>query len=236
MKQYINDFTSTVQTYYRELKKYKPLRKEDEKELLKQAKYSIKAKNKILTSNLRFVFNVANQYKGYGVSMEDLISEGNIGLTKAIDRFDNTKDVKFISYAVWWIKQSMQEYIKKKQIIDKSEFEINPINNKDTEINIDEVSDEINVDNNEIIDEEHDFENDETKYKIINNLLNKLNSRGKFIIESYFGLNGHEQKNLDEIGKILNISKERVRQLKERNLRILRSELMLLDNFDNIFK
>ena len=114
--QYVNDFSTTVKTYYDELKKYKPISREKERKLLFKAKNGdLDAQNEILTSNLRFVFNIASRYKGQGAAISDLISEGNLGLVKAIQKFNPERDVKFISYAVWWVRNSMQEFIKKRQ-------------------------------------------------------------------------------------------------------------------------
>ena len=113
MNSYVNDFNEAVNNYYESLKKCKPVSREEERKLVKLAKQGdISAKNRILESNLRFVFNVAKNYKGCGVSLNELISEGNMGLIKAIEKFDLTKEVKFISYAVWWIRQGIQAYIK----------------------------------------------------------------------------------------------------------------------------
>ena len=116
MNVYVNDFNTTVQTYYSNLKKFKPISREKEKELFKLIKNNdnVQAKQQIIESHLKFVFNVAKKYKGKGIPMEDLISEGNIGLTKAIEKFDDEKGVKFISYAVWWIRQSIQECLTKR--------------------------------------------------------------------------------------------------------------------------
>ena len=131
MNQYANDFTNTVQTYYNELKKYKPLTRAKEKRLLRKCKKgSLKAKNEILEANLRFVFDIAKHYTGRGVPISELISDGNMGLLRAIDKFDETKDVKFISYAAWWIRQAMLEAIKKKRML--SMVEIDPTESNDT--------------------------------------------------------------------------------------------------------
>ena len=114
MNQHVNDFTDNVRVYYNELKKYKPISRKEEKRLIKLYKNgSLMAKNKLLESNLRFVFDIARKYTGRGVPICDLISEGNLGLIKALDKFDNSKNVKFISYAVWWIKQAMLDSISK---------------------------------------------------------------------------------------------------------------------------
>ena len=89
MSQYANDFTRTTEIYYEELRKYKPLTKSKERRLLKKCKKgNIKAKNEILESNLKFVFDVAKHYTGRGLSILELISEGNMGLLRAIDKFD----------------------------------------------------------------------------------------------------------------------------------------------------
>lgn len=239
---YINDFNTTVQTYYKELKNCSPISREQEKELIKKAKKNnIKARNQILTSNLKFVFDVAKNYKGCGAPLEDLISEGNMGLTKAIDKFDESKDVKFISYAVWWVRQSIQSYIKKKQL--SSTIEINESDDYNGVIKenpLDDDEDEI-VNKNEVIlsneEDESDKELKKNQKIVLDRLLKKLNSRERFIINSYFGMDGSKPKTLEEIGNEMGgISKERVRQIKMKGLRILRSELMMIDNMELLLK
>ena len=112
-KLYANDFSPTVTTYYKELGKYRPIQKDEETELIIRAKNGdINAQNKILEANLRFVFNIAKRYKGMGVPLLDLISEGNLGLMKAIKKFDPNRDNKFITYAVWWVRESIKQFIK----------------------------------------------------------------------------------------------------------------------------
>ena len=97
---FINDFNSTTRKYYNDIKKYQTITIEEERDLIRKAKENnIIARNKLITSNLKFVINVAKQFRGRGVAMQDLISEGNLGLLKAIDKFDESKDVKFISAA-----------------------------------------------------------------------------------------------------------------------------------------
>lgn len=234
MNSYVNDFSTTVQTYYKDLKKYKPLSKDEERNLIIQAKNNnLKARNKILTSNLKFVFDVAKKYKGYGISIDDLIAEGNIGLTKALDKFDIEHEVKFISYAVFWIRQSMQECIKKNNIHDSMEVSEDeelskPVHQDGIVDKEDERIEKIDVILSNEEDEERRRKNNLQK-KIISSLLIKLDKREKIVITEYFGLEGKE-KTLEEIGNILNISKERVRQIKEKSLRKLRSEMLLMDN------
>ena len=238
MNVYVNDFNTTVQTYYSNLKKFKPISREKEKELFKLIKNNdnVQAKQQIIESHLKFVFNVAKKYKGKGIPLEDLISEGNIGLAKAIEKFDNEKDIKFISYAVWWIRQSIQECL-----------------NKRSKVVFNEVSEEENLkvitcENGEVDDENIEYcyettseyddvmnELNESKQYVIMKILKKLPVRGQKIIIYYYGLNGEEEKNLEEIGQELGITKERVRQIKEQCLKILRSEILMNDNYEDLF-
>jgi RNA polymerase primary sigma factor len=237
--QYVNDFSTTVKTYYNELKKYKPISREKEKELLIKAKNGdLKAQNEILTSNLRFVFNIASRYKGNGAAISDLISEGNLGLVKAIQKFDASKDVKFISYAVWWIRNAMQEFIKKRQAslnIEKEEEVLNkPLFSKGIPDNEDEWIEKRDV----VLSDEEDEEKRElhkNQRKVIDTLMSKLCGREKAIIEKYYGIYGNKSKNLEELGKELGITKERVRQIKEQGLKKLRSEILLIEGADFIF-
>lgn len=236
----VNDYTTSVKTYYKELKNCKPISFEEEQKLIKKAKKNnLKAKNTILTSNLKFVFDVAKKYKGCGVDLNDLISEGNMGLTKAIDKFDESRNVKFITYAVWWIRQSIQEYIKKRQISESYEVrdELNELI-QDGGLSEDDEDDEhlIRIDvlaSNE--NEDSKKEIDINQQNIVGNLLVKLNERERQIVECYFGLNNNDEMTLEEIGEILKISKERVRQIKLSALRKLRSEILMVEDVNFIF-
>lgn len=236
---YVNDFSTTVKTYYDELKKHKPITRAKEKELIYKAKDGdIDAQNEILTANLRFVFNVAGRYKGNGAPLSDLISEGNLGLIKAIQKFDPDKDVKFISYAVWWIRNSMQEFIKKRQATLNFEKEEDSLNTVIPENKFVDAEDDYIVKRDVILSNEEDEENMErqrSQRKIVEKLLSKLSERERFIVEQYYGINGDE-KNLEEIGIVLGITKERVRQLKEVSLKKLRSDILLLEASDYLFK
>jgi RNA polymerase primary sigma factor len=239
MKQYANDFTSTVKIYYDDLKKYKPLTKAKEKRLLKLSrKGNLKAKNEILEANLKFVFEIAKHYTGRGLSISELISEGNMGLLRAIEKFDEEKDIKFISYAVWWIRQAMLEAIKKKKML--MMVEIDPTDSND------------NIFERKIADDEDEriggasdvgFSNEAEEYKkelkanqkeVIGKLLNSLNSREKEIIEHYYGLSNKRELTLNEIGKKYNLSSERVRQVKLTAIRKLRSSMMMYDDMEEL--
>ena len=98
----------TIDDYLKDINKIPMLTPDEEKEIGRKAKEGdIDAKNKLITGNLRFVVSVAKQYQGQGLSLDDLINEGNIGLIRAADKFDVDKGFRFISYAVWWIRQSI---------------------------------------------------------------------------------------------------------------------------------
>lgn len=238
--QYVNDFSKTTQLYYDDLKKYKPLTRTKERRLLKLSKRgNLKAKNEILEANLKFVFDVAKKYTGRGVPISELISEGNIGLLKAIDKFDISKDVKFISYAVWWIKQSMLECIKKNKI--QSLIELDPIESNDYVFEnntIDDDCDEFVNKSEYMFSNENDEvlkERNKLHKEIIKNLLNNLSIREKEIIESYYGLNDNNELTLQEIGEKYNLSSERVRQIKNKAFKKIRSKMLLMDNIEDLF-
>lgn len=236
MNQYVNDFTETVKTYYRELSKYKPLSKEEEKYLIRRCRDGdVDARNRLLEANLKFVFDVAKRYTGRGVSISDLISEGNMGLIKAYEKFDETKDVKFISYAVWWIKQSMLECIKKHSLRVSNEVSeedsINPVIEKMVTDDEDEnvtsyetsYSDEFETRDSEI---ENDNKN------TVSILLAHLNNRERRVIECYYGMNDNKELTLFEIGKEMHLSSERVRQIKVTAMRKLRSYALIDEDFE----
>lgn len=231
MNQYANDFTDIVKLYYDDLKKCKPLSKTKERRLLRLSKRGdIKAKNQILESNLRFVFDVAKRYTGRGVPIGDLISEGNMGLIRAIDKFDENVDVKFISYAVWWIRQAMLEAIKKSKINQTSEIvKIDADDNNIEKIMSDSEDEKVTSievmysDGNE--KQENNEINEEQKRMIVK-LLSILTEREKDIIERYYGVNGKEEMTLIEIGEELNLTSERVRQIKVSSMRKLRTMIL----------
>lgn len=236
---YVNDFSTTVKTYYDELKKYKPITRAKEKELIRKAKNGdIDAQNEILTSNLRFVFNIAGRYKGNGAAISDLISEGNLGLIKAIQKFDPDKNVKFISYAVWWVRNAMQEFIKKRQTYLAVEKEEDSLNSAVTEHRLTDDDDEYIIRADVVLSDEEDEEIrelHENQKRIVDKLLASLSDRERYIVERYYGICGKE-KNLEEIGKEIGITKERVRQIKEESLKKLRSNILLLGVSEYLFK
>ena len=238
MNQYANDFTETVRVYYDDLKKYKPLTKAKERRLLKKCKKgNLKAKNEILEGNLRFVFDIAKHYTGRGVPISELISDGNMGLLRAIDKFDESKNVKFISYAVWWIRQAMLESIKKKNAINFVEIEPNTDNDSYIDKRLIEDDEDDTSFNKELSNEndEKSKEISENQRNIITNIIGTLSDRERDIIENYYGLNSSKELTLSEIGKKYNLSSERVRQIKLVSLRKLRSKILLYDDLEDLF-
>lgn len=233
-KKNVNDFEHSSQVYFKEINKFKSLNKDEEYFLWERyRKYNdLTAKEKIINSNLKFVISIAKCYQGRGLSLSDLIAEGNYGLLRGIEKFDHKKGYKTISYSVWWIRQSILEALRERNGIEgeelPNEFEFNTSYN-----------DEISKD--ELIDENFIEEDDYSKFKqqelkdITNNLIQNLSQKEKIIIINYFGL-GEKPKTLEEIGSILNLTKERVRQIKEKALKKLRAEALTNCITNDIYK
>ncbi|MEE3479957.1 MAG: sigma-70 family RNA polymerase sigma factor, partial [Succiniclasticum sp.] len=221
---------------------------------------------KLTKANLRFVVSVAKQYQNQGLSLPDLINEGNLGLIKAAEKFDETRGFKFISYAVWWIRQSILQAIAEQSRIVRlplnqvgSVNKINRVLNRFEQENerrpsIEEIADKVDLPQDKIedamkvnnrhvsvdapfVDGEDNslldiMVNDdapmadralvmESLREEINRALLTLNERERNIIEAFFGINQPEMT-LEEIGEKFNLTRERVRQIKEKAIRRLR--------------
>jgi RNA polymerase primary sigma factor len=243
-----------IQSYLKDIRKKKVMTPEREKqlaELMKSDTLTIEEREKVnkelLEGNLRFVITVAKQYQNQGLDLPDLIAEGNFGLMKAIKNFDWNKDLRFISYAVWWIKQSIlqslnenartirlptnvvQDLHRAKKEVDKKGGELDDrfvglpsMINLDMDINEegDTLFDVLKNDEANMPDESFNTK-DILKTKLLG-LLTCLDEREKTIIEDYFGLTG-SPRTLEDIGGDFNLTKERVRQIKEKSLRKLRN-------------
>lgn len=211
-----------------------------------------KIHKELLEGNLRFVITVAKQYQNQGLDFPDLIAEGNFGLMKAIENFDWSKKLRFISYAVWWVRQSIlqslnenartirlpvnvvQDLQRAKKELERGGAELSDkFANLPYTINLDKPLNEegdtlvdiLNNPNAELPDAGLSTE-DTLKDKLIS-MLDVLDDREKTIIQDYFGLSG-STRTLEDIGNDFTLTKERVRQIKEKALRKLRNETATL--------
>ncbi|MCK4559438.1 MAG: sigma-70 family RNA polymerase sigma factor [Calditrichia bacterium] len=258
----------SLENYLREIGEVKLLTPAEEIELAKRIKQNDqRALKRLVSANLRFVVSVAKSYQNYGLSLEDLINEGNLGLMKAAYRFDETRGFKFISYAVWWIKQSILQAIAEQSRLVRlplnrvgtltkigkvysmleQEFEREPTPEEIAsvlEVESGDISDTIkmatrsvsmdsplqrNSDSRliDIIQNQQDPEPDsevmgESLKEELNHILNTLTGREARILKLYFGLDGEKSHTLEEIGEKFKLTRERVRQIKEKALRRLR--------------
>lgn len=214
---FVNDFEPSTKTYFKEISKYKPLTQTDELDLWRRYKHNndLKARDKIITSNLKFVKMVANAYRGRGLEYADILAEGNIGLMKALDRYNGEMGNKFISYSVWWIRQTISDAIKKKNILDTVEIDDKDKDDDDI-IMLQETPDSF-------ISSEPESQGKEE----LAELMKCIDNRERIILTMYFGLNGEKEATLDIISKKLKLSKERVRLLKENALKKIRVNAMV---------
>jgi RNA polymerase primary sigma factor len=244
-----------IQIYLKDIRKLKVMTPERERALaerISSTDCTDREKNAIqkemLEGNLRFVITVAKQYQNQGVDLSDLIAEGNYGLMKAIKNFDWSKKNRFISYAVWWIKQSIlqslndnsrtirlpvnvvQDMQKEKRENEKTNKELSSkfaslprMVDLDMHINEDgdTLIDIIKNDNVESPDEVFNTK-DVLKQKMME-IMGVLDERERIIIEDYYGITG-TPRTLEDIGSDFSLTKERVRQIKEKALRKLRNE------------
>jgi RNA polymerase primary sigma factor len=254
--------TDELQYYLKDLRRIPVITHEREDEIFKQLQNKSltpaeinNLKLELTTGNLRFVITVAKQYQGQGLDLLDLISEGNFGILKAIDRYNLSSGVKFISYAVWWIRQSimsaLNDYSRTIRIPSnlaqgfyKNKKEISPDNNDEIIISLPfccNLYDEINEEGDMLIDIIPDPNENNPEFQLnskeeikgkVDLVLRVLDEREKIIIEKYFGLNGIES-NLEDLGIEFNCTKERIRQLKDKSLKKLRNESFNLLNLLN---
>tara|TARA_Y100000588_G_scaffold321447_1_gene352809 strand:- start:297 stop:1169 length:873 start_codon:yes stop_codon:yes gene_type:complete len=268
MQEVLHDEESTLRLYFDDIAESKPLSREKEVELAALIKDGdMRARDQLVQANLRFVIDVAKNYQNRGLSLSDLISAGNVGLLTAAERFDGTKGYKFISYAVWWIKQSILQTIaehartvrlplnKLSLLKDISKASRQLGQGRDSEPNIEEIAAELDVPAQEVLETmlsartvrslDETFEEDDERNLLnilsdenqespdtevlrdsareqLEGVLNSLDERELRIIRLYFGLDGNEALTLEQIGGLMNLTRERVRQLKERALSKLR--------------
>lgn len=269
-KQVTNRDTLSLDKYLHEIGKVELLSAEKEVELAKRIKKGDReALESLIKANLRFVVSVSKQYQNQGLSLPDLINEGNLGLIKAAERFDETRGFKFISYAVWWIRQSiLQALAEQARIVRLPLNKIGSINkiNKvfsrleqefQREPTVEEVAELLEA-RPEAIEDSMNFSSvhvsmdapireeeannmydvmlnddspspdtdliDSSLRKEIERSLSTLGDREAEILRFYFGLNGYQPHTLEEIGDEFGLTRERVRQIKEKAIKKLKNQ------------
>jgi len=268
MKRTSTRSNQSMECYLREIGNVSLLTPEEEVKLAVRIRQGDQeALEKLTTANLRFVVSITKQYMNRGLSLGDLINEGNVGLIKAAKRFDETRGFRFISYAVWWIRQGVLQALAEQSRVVRlplnrigalnkigkafrnleQEFEREPSANEiaeELEMTVTEVVDNLKISNRhfsldapmaqgedknllDVIEDEHQpSPDDPLVYESLQNelkrVLRALPNREAEVIKLYFGLEGTRGLNLEEIGQEFNLTRERVRQIKEKGLRKLR--------------
>lgn len=270
-KQVTNRETASLDKYLQEIGKVELITAEEEVELAKKIKEGdLKALDKLTKANLRFVVSVSKQYQNQGLSLPDLINEGNLGLIKAAQRFDETRGFKFISYAVWWIRQSILQALAEQARIVRLPLNkigiINKVNKAFAKLEqelgrtptIDELADVLEVSDEDVRQSiantgrhvsmdaplKEGDEGSSSMYDVLQNpegnnpekdliaeslrseierSLNTLKLREADVIRLYFGLSGLPPMTLAEIGLRFDLTRERVRQIKEKGIRKLKN-------------
>ncbi|MDR1653670.1 MAG: RNA polymerase sigma factor RpoD/SigA [Prevotellaceae bacterium] len=267
-KSITNRESASLDKYLQEIGREDLITVEEEVELAQRIRGGDRiALEKLTKANLRFVVSVAKQYQNQGLSLPDLINEGNLGLIKAAEKFDETRGFKFISYAVWWIRQSILQALAEQSRIVRLPLNqvgsLNKINKEASKFeqrherrpSAEELADELDIPVDKVVDTmkvsgrhisvdapfvegednslldvmiNEDSPNadriliNESLSKEIDRALNTLNDREQSIVRRFFGIGGTEQT-LEEIGDELGLTRERVRQIKEKAIRRLRA-------------
>lgn len=266
------DGSALYNMYIKDIQRYPLMTRAEERAVLDQlAKGSEAAKRKLVVSNLRFVVNVAFLYRNQGLSLPELINEGNIGLVEAANRFDTSRDLKFISYAVWWIRQSITRAIAEKARVVRISAEKELVLRRFSKVNhptsqaiggawvtdsvelgrrmemsaeavekviemgqrhssldskLDEEGDssliDVLHDDEAVLPDAHAEANDEMEN--LQAMIAELPETERKVLCMYFGIGFGEAFNLQEIGKVVGLSKERVRQIKEKALGRMREQ------------
>jgi RNA polymerase primary sigma factor len=269
-KQITNRDTKSLEKYFQEISKLDLITADEEVELARRIREGDQiALNRLVNANLRFVVSTAKQYQGSGLRLPDLINEGNIGLVKAAKKFDETRGFKFISYAVWWIRQSILQALAEQSRLVRLPLnkigEISKIKKATSSLeqvyqrppNALEIGGELDMNSDQVklamknsgkhVSMDAPFETGEssTLYTVIqsmdstspdaelmreslnldmNQALKSLSSRESEVIRLFYGLGERNPKSLNEIGELFDLTRERVRQIREKAIRRLRSK------------
>lgn len=270
-KQITNRESQSLDKYLQEIGKVNLLTADEEVILAQRIKKGDQqALERLTKSNLRFVVSVAKQYQNQGLSLGDLINEGNLGLIKAAQRFDETRGFKFISYAVWWIRQSiLQALAEQSRIVRLPLNRVGSLNKVakafsrleqtyEREPSPQEIAEDLSLTTNEVMDTiklsgkhlsmdapfaqedgnnmydvlqdqeqsgpDHGLSVSESLRKEIQRALSSLSDREADVLALYFGLNSQKELTLEEIGGRLSLTRERVRQIKEKAIKKLRHQ------------
>ncbi len=263
-KRFIETSEDSISNYLKEVRKIDLITPKDEVRLAKLIlEDNSEALNELVNANLRFVISVAKEYQGQGVPLVDLISEGNYGLVKAAKKFDHTRGFRFISYAVWWVRQSILQSLcensrtvrlpvnivnqlssVKKEMAKFEQENGRKATNLDMDLSVlshptcGSLNEKINEDGDEILDlvadetfarPDSNITTDEVLKNELDKTLSILSEREQKIINMYFGIDGGSLT-LEQIGDEFGLTKERIRQIKEKSLRKLKN------NCDNLFE
>ena len=266
-KSITNRESASLDKYLQEIGHEELLTTDEEVELAQRIRKGDKrALERLTKANLRFVVSVAKQYQNKGLSLPDLINEGNVGLIKAAEKFDETRGFKFISYAVWWIRQSiLQAIAEQSRLVRLPLNQVGSVNKIARELSrfeqeherkpsVDEIAERVDLPEDKIADamkanSRHvsmdapiadgedssmidflagDSSNTDRELAIeslkaeVSRILKLLTDKEQKVLRAFFGIDGSPEMTLDEIGEKYNLTRERVRQIKEKALRRLR--------------
>ncbi|MBD5163439.1 MAG: RNA polymerase sigma factor RpoD/SigA [Bacteroidales bacterium] len=260
----------SLDKYLQEIGREELVSVDDEVELAQRIKNGDqKALDKLIRANLRFVVSVAKQYQNQGLSLPDLINEGNLGLIKAAQRFDETRGFKFISYAVWWIRQSiLQALAEQSRIVRLPLNQVGSLNKigkalskfeqenerrpsaeelaETLDVPVEKIADTLKVsgrhvsvdapfvegEDNSLLDVLANDDspmadaglNQESLSNEVDRALRQLHEREREILKMFFGIGGYQEMTLEEIGAKFDLTRERVRQIKEKAIRHLKGQ------------
>jgi RNA polymerase primary sigma factor len=252
---------NALSTYFKDISKYEVLSGDKQTELVLCAqKGDLNAQKQLVTSNLKFVVSIARQYIGQGIPLEDLVAEGNIGILKAIDRFDSKQGTRFLTYAAWWIRQSILYALAEQnrqvrlpanrigilQQYNKTAMQMEQDLNR--EVSSDEVLSELGLEQSDLVRQcsvSYHIEVDEGTTLLdllpnpdgespdavlmresltdeIRTALSLIPEREALILKMYYGFDMPRSYTLEDIGELLKLTRERIRQLRNKAIKDLR--------------